>query len=317
IPVKANARTILLCSPRKDLYRDFDKFGLSTVRFMPVWGRREIDECRDKIFYNIEKEKVEELFLKCGGIPSFVLEQADDKGYQDMLEKAINKCSMDIFKYVGESTDTDEMSHKLVHIYTNLPFADEVKDENEMDLDTIPTIPNDVMLDRHGEGPYTKTIVRFASEFVKQEVTKTLEEDIRSKLRTETNLSLKAGISNSLLGMSFEQIVHRLLRDGGVFKTRSLELNCLEEDLIINRQSEILELFKSNISVIEDGKYYKPVEQNYPMIDAIITPNKLFQMTISKIHPIKMNEHLYDNYRKQDFHTSNDTLALNVPLWIF
>ncbi|CAI2201124.1 8508_t:CDS:1, partial [Funneliformis geosporum] len=240
IPVKANARTILLCSPRKDIYRDFDKFGLSTVRFMPVWGRREIDECWDKIFYNIEKEKVEELFLKWGGIPRFVLEQADDKGYQDMLEKAINKCSMDIFKYVGESTDTDEMSHKFVHIYTNIPFADEVKDENEMDLDTIPTIPNDVMLDRHGEGSYTKSIVRFASDFVKQEVTKTLEEDIRNKLRTETNLSLKAGISNSLLGMSFEQIAHRVLRDGGVFKTRSLELNGLEEDLIINRQSEIL-----------------------------------------------------------------------------
>ncbi|CAG8450825.1 12348_t:CDS:2 [Funneliformis mosseae] len=159
IPVKANARTILLCSSRKDLYRDFDKFGLST------------------------KEKVEELFLKWGGIPRFVLEQADDK-------------------------DTDEMSYKLVHIYTNLPFADEVKDENEMDLDTISTIPNDVMLDRHDERPYIKSIIRFVSDFIKQEVTKTLEEDIRNKLHTETNLSLKAGISNSLLGMLFEQIAH-------------------------------------------------------------------------------------------------------------
>jgi len=64
-----------------------------------------------------------------------------------MLEKAINKCSMDIFKYVSESMDTDEMSHKLVYIYTNLLFTDEVKDENEIDLDTIPTISNDIMLD--------------------------------------------------------------------------------------------------------------------------------------------------------------------------
>ncbi|CAI2182371.1 8194_t:CDS:1, partial [Funneliformis geosporum] len=113
------------------------------------------------------------------------------------------------------------------------------------------------------------------------------------------------------------------------------------EDLIINRQSEILEFFKSNISVIEDGKYYKPVEQNFPTIDAIITPNKLFQMTLAKMHPITMNglkilqnklggedasedikfyfvvpEHLYDDYRKQDFHTSDDTPAKNIPLWI-
>jgi hypothetical protein len=64
-------------------------------------------------------------------------------------------------------------------------------------------------------------------------------------------------------------------------------------------------------------------------------------MTIAKNHPIKMSGlkilhnklggesasddikfyfvvpgHLYDNYEKQDFHTSNDTLAQNVPLWI-
>ncbi|CAG8695383.1 5691_t:CDS:2, partial [Funneliformis caledonium] len=234
IPVKVNARTILLCSSRKDLYRDFDKFGLLTIQFMPVWRRREIDECRDKIFYNIEKENVEELFLKWRGIPRFVLEQANDKGYQDMFEKAINKYSIEIFKYISESTDIDKMSHKLIHIYTNLPFTDEVKDENEMDLDTILTIPNDVMLDQHSEGPYTKSIVRFTSNFVKQEVTKILEEDIKNKLRTETNLSLKAGISNSLLGMLFEQIAHRMLCDGGIFKTRSLELNGLEKVLVIN-----------------------------------------------------------------------------------
>lgn len=37
IPVKANTRIILLCLPRKNLYREFDKFGLSTIRIMPVW----------------------------------------------------------------------------------------------------------------------------------------------------------------------------------------------------------------------------------------------------------------------------------------
>jgi hypothetical protein len=100
-PVKANARTVFLCSPKRDLYRDFDKFGLSTIRFMPVWERKEIDDCRNKIFYDIEKKKVEELFLRWGGVPRFVLEQADEPSHQDLLDKAINKCSMDIFKYVG------------------------------------------------------------------------------------------------------------------------------------------------------------------------------------------------------------------------
>ncbi|CAI2179167.1 7075_t:CDS:2 [Funneliformis geosporum] len=335
IPVKANARTVLLCSPRKDLYREFDKFGRNTIRIMPVWNRKEIDYCRNKIFYNVERETVENLFMRWGGVPRFVLEQTDESCLQDQLDKAIKKCNMDIFNYIGDSTDTDEMSHKLVHIYTNLPF---VKDENEMDLDTN---SSDIMLDRDGDEPYTKEIIRFASDYVKREVTEKLEDQIRNRLRIETNLSLKAGISNSLLGMSFEQIAHWMLREGGIFKTHSLELNGVKEDLLIDRQGEIFEFFESDISVIKDEKYYKPVEQNFPSIDAIIAPNKLFQMTIAKIHPIKMNglkmlqdklggdnasenikfyfvvpEHLYDNYGKQNFHTSDDTLAKDIPLWI-
>ncbi|CAG8653886.1 5544_t:CDS:2, partial [Funneliformis caledonium] len=35
-PVKANTRTILLCSPRKDIYREFDKFRFLTIRIIPV-----------------------------------------------------------------------------------------------------------------------------------------------------------------------------------------------------------------------------------------------------------------------------------------
>ena len=156
------------------------------------------------------------------------------------------------------SIDTNDISHKLVHIYTNLPFADEevIKDENEMDLDTS---PSDVMLDQYGKELYTDSIIRFASDYVKQEVTETLEEHIRSKLHTETNLSLKAGISNSLLGMSFEQIAHQVEN----FKTHSLEFNGVVKNLTINRQSEILEFFKSNISVISVGYWTNWTYKNY------------------------------------------------------
>ncbi|CAG8675800.1 912_t:CDS:2, partial [Funneliformis caledonium] len=225
---------------------------------------------------------------------------ADEEGHQKQLDKTIKKCNMDIFNYIGESTDTDDISHKLVHIYTNFPLTDEevIKDENEMDLDTS---SRDILLDRDGKEPYTKEIIRFSSDYVKKEVTEKLEENIRNKLRTETYLSLESGISNSLLSISFEQIAHWVLRDGGSFKTRSLGFNGVEENFTIHRQSETLDFLK---------------------------------MTIVNNHPIKMIGlrgesasddfkfyfvilgHLYDNYKKQDFHTSDDTLAQNTPLWI-
>ena len=76
--------------------------------------------------------------------------------------------------------------------------------------------------------------------------------------------------------------------------------------------------------------YYQPWESNFPSIDSIITPNKVFQMNIAKNHPIKMSglktlynkfggksadhliyyyfvvpEHLYDGYKAQKIISSN------------
>ncbi|CAG8653905.1 5545_t:CDS:2 [Funneliformis caledonium] len=146
-----------------------------------------------------------------GGFPQFVLEQADKEEHQKQLDKAIKKCNMDIFNYIGDSTGTD-VSHKLVHIYTNFPFTYEevVKDENEMDLDLVQVI---FMLDRDG-----------------------------TNLRTETFLSLKSGISNSLLGISFEQIAHQVLRDGGIFKTHSLGFNDIEETSLLTGRMTFLKV---------------------------------------------------------------------------
>ncbi|RIA97115.1 hypothetical protein C1645_814504 [Glomus cerebriforme] len=137
-------------------------------------------DCRNKIFYNVEREKVEELFLRWRGSSVYF-----------------------------RIADIDEMSHKLIHIYTNLLFADEevVKNKNKIDLNT------NIMLNQDGKELYTKEIIRFVFNYVKKEVTEKLEEYIKNKLYTKTNLSLKAGINNSLLGISFEQIAHQMLRD--------------------------------------------------------------------------------------------------------
>src|SRR5688572_31915458 len=45
---------------------------------------------------------------------------------------------------------------------------------------------SDIMLDRDGDEPYTKEIIRFASDYVKREVTEKLEEQIRNRLRTRS-----------------------------------------------------------------------------------------------------------------------------------
>ena len=40
---------------------------------------------------------------------------------QDQLDNAIATCDESIFRYIGESAVKDDISHKVIHIWTNLP----------------------------------------------------------------------------------------------------------------------------------------------------------------------------------------------------
>ncbi|RHZ71434.1 hypothetical protein Glove_258g43 [Diversispora epigaea] len=63
-PESVKAKTILLCSPRKDHYKNFDKYVGTTIRYMSVWSPEEIEACRVRIFDCIDKVKVEDLLSK-------------------------------------------------------------------------------------------------------------------------------------------------------------------------------------------------------------------------------------------------------------
>ena len=92
-PHTAGAKTILVCSPRKSYYEELDKLPLATTRYMPVWDKKEIDACWDLIYRRrVNKETVDDLFYKWGGIPRFVLEKANDITQQNKLKEAIDRC---------------------------------------------------------------------------------------------------------------------------------------------------------------------------------------------------------------------------------
>ncbi|PKC65674.1 hypothetical protein RhiirA1_460736 [Rhizophagus irregularis] len=197
-PKEVNAKTILICSPRKDHYWNFAKYdGVVTVRFMPTWSLQEITKCR-----------------------------ANDSTYQDMLDKAITGCTMDIFDYVGELDAGDKISHMLVHICVNLPAGDDDDDDNNDDDDGYDKRENissssgsQIQLDKNDKEAYTETIVKFASKYVRRQVTVQYEARIRERLLEKT----KAGTGNPLLGIVYEYMAHKILRNGGNFDVRPLD----------------------------------------------------------------------------------------------
>ncbi|CAG8489637.1 368_t:CDS:2 [Acaulospora colombiana] len=88
-PMEYLAKTILVCSPQKRHYKNFDKRG-TTIRYMPVWSWEEIDACRIRLFSHLSQREVRKLYNKWGGIPRFTLFCALNDSQQDLLQMAIN-----------------------------------------------------------------------------------------------------------------------------------------------------------------------------------------------------------------------------------
>ncbi|CAG8435989.1 4252_t:CDS:1 [Funneliformis mosseae] len=287
---------------------------------------------------------VEELFYQWGGIPRFVLEKVYDESQQKSLQNAIDTCDERLLNYIGESDHVSDMSYKLLHIYTNAPIED-IEDEN---VESGEDVEDDEKIEAAGIGcendksPYTQTIIKYASYYVSELVTKKLQDVLMNKLRNELNASLSDGISNPLLGSTFEQFSHRILRNGGNFRVRLLDhASTTSTSFYIQMPRQDEKLMFSTIDAIENNKYYQPLNQNFESIDAIVAPDKLFQITIAKNHPIKLNglkklidklggksgigdiyfyfvlpKNLYMNYRTQPFHTSKKTVVKAKPHWI-
>jgi len=143
---------------------------------------------------------------------------------------------------------------------------------------------------------------------------------------------------STLRGVIFKQIAYQILQKGGSFNIHPLESDFTSSTIVI---PERIKLVFNDINKIEEGKYCQPIQKNFTSIDAVVAPNTLFQMTVSKSHPINMSglkklveklggksgtnhiyfyfvlpKDLYDNYQAQHFHTTGKTVAKQIPCWI-
>ncbi|POG60910.1 hypothetical protein GLOIN_2v1486671 [Rhizophagus irregularis DAOM 181602=DAOM 197198] len=244
-----------------------------------------------------------------GGILRYVLAGALNTEIQSQLKDAIGLCDENIFRYIGRSESKDDVSHKLVHIWTNLPGRDDAE-------------------------PYTQKIIKFASDYVVKQVTSNVKRMITNKLFMNLDEVLNGGKSNSVLGSYFESIAHQMLRSGWEFQIHFLDTK-KKYTFKLSQQDE--HRF-SNINETKNEMYYQPIDKTFPSIDAIYAPDTLFQMTTSLNHNIKMiglnklqsklmktgdidfyfvvPAQLFDNYKKQNYATIKDVIATNVNPWI-
>jgi hypothetical protein len=172
-PDRAIAKTILICSPRKDHYREFDKQS-PDIRIMPVWTWEEINDCRKEIFKHLSEEVVRALYMKWGGIPRYVLMSAENSKIQNKIQQAI-----EIFQFIGASDSSEDVSHMLIHMWTNVPEEDNLKEDNDNKGKGKGKETDEVKSIDEGEY-YTQTIIKFASDYVGERITERFKDMIMS-----------------------------------------------------------------------------------------------------------------------------------------
>ena len=231
----------------------------SLLRHMPTWSWKEIQAARQHIFSRQPEADVASRYSRWGGIPRFVL-QKTDAANQDLLTEALNSCSLSDLDLTSSMTNLNtasKVSHRLLHL-------------------TV-------------EAGYLKGSVEFASDWVQGELIGRYLQ-IRQH-EVHVFLAASGGEPNvaAFRGALWERYAYVALQRGGSFSCWDLqdpEAGPFEIELQPCSSSVGLWDVKDISTGLSSGVYGWGRSNNLPAVDAVVQPDKLFQITVSGDHRI-------------------------------
>ncbi|PNW78204.1 hypothetical protein CHLRE_09g386600v5 [Chlamydomonas reinhardtii] len=258
------ARVLLITSPTRAIYKDMLKSGALEL-YMPLWTLKELQECRAKVYdASVSEGLAARLYRYYGGVARYVLgvpSQLDTPQDMDALLRPLafdlDACNTaQVRSGLGALQTEPEASHLVLHINTK------------------------------GENNFKLSHLDFSSPWVAGAfVERAMERDF------DALVSLVASTSGSLRGRLHEQLVHRLLPQGGSFTAVPIDRDTLlragpEEKLLLPTSET--RSFK-DVSVISaagfpEGVYFRPQETNFATVDSLLRVGNtlhLFQMTVT------------------------------------
>jgi hypothetical protein len=78
-PDESPFQRVLICSPQPEYYQEMRSKLATTMRFMPVWSKQEILECRSLLYSELDEALVEHMMSRWGGVPRYVFQQLSAK----------------------------------------------------------------------------------------------------------------------------------------------------------------------------------------------------------------------------------------------
>ncbi|CAG8650232.1 32715_t:CDS:1, partial [Gigaspora margarita] len=256
-----NARKIVVSSPNRERYKEYEKGKLVDTRIMPTWDLEELEALHKSIYPNTTFIRLRELYALWGGIPRYVVEKAEMESSQNLLKMAIDAADFNkIIQSVGSIDSKKDVSHHLIHLTCN--------------------------------EKYLRTGVTFASKWVADHLLNRFEQLHFENLKLFLLVSGSQATFSVLRGQLFEAYAHKVLvRGNKTYRVRNLE-DGTEFLKSFTAFEHILFTQLSSIDRTEHkGKYCQPKSKTFCAIDAFVLGqsnaiNMLFQMTVSSNHPI-------------------------------
>jgi hypothetical protein len=230
------------------------------LRHMPTWSIDEIMNCRQHIFSgqsdNFE-DAVRDRFSRWGGIPRWVLQNTDEED-QMLLTKALAECSIsELVCSINNLSSAPKASHRLLHMTVKQNYT---------------------------EGP-----VRFASQWVEEQA---ITQYLQSKQHEVHDFMAASGGEPTVAdfrGKLWERFAHRKLQSGGRFLCRDLSDCGSDFELDLPQCDTAVSIWDhTEIAELEDAVYAWGRSKTFPAVDAVIQPDKLFQITVSDNHRINV-----------------------------
>jgi len=188
-----------------------------------------------------------------------LLQNAENSSQQIQLEEAIDRARIEDYQTIGSQTSEEKCSYKLIHHHVKPP-------------------------------KYTKWTLRYASNYIRDELYRQFQRSQRDKLYQFLQyIRSAAGLRVNL----FESAAHNILSAGGTYSIRNLHTKhedhlrlSIKGKNVINRIEEL--------KTITVDTYIIPAAKNFACIDALCidahcNTTYLFQMTVSKVHPIPLH----------------------------
>ncbi|KAH7050407.1 hypothetical protein BKA57DRAFT_527951 [Linnemannia elongata] len=323
-PILGRAKTVISAST-DTLFSEARQFKdvereVAWRYYMAPWHLEELQKCWASVtsFKVVPYEAVEELYSKIGGVPRYVLQWP-------MKVLKLSPNGLDIAK-VTACERLEQTLETVVDPATLMQYFSQVK--KSLDLSSR-------LIHRWPTKDHRTFRLEWASTYVAEKVAALLSQDARKEV-LETLILEPDG---SASGIMFEVYVLRAFREGGhTFEIRDLLTGDLAS-LDIPRNPEVIHFDK--ITPVPAGTLCMPKICNYPCVDLLLAPRDLFQITVSKSHPVKgpplskffssllqarlisplgeprlifvVPSHVYADFEKQDYLTSEGKVYHTIP----